>query len=79
MGVFYCVLRSVFLVRMGVRVLSGVATVNANHLEQHHNVNISFAQEARTTLMQANIAEAVKTTRQGPEYKRHLSLRWSSY
>ncbi|KAK9233812.1 hypothetical protein V1525DRAFT_415263 [Lipomyces kononenkoae] len=49
---------------------SGGTTVVANHLMQQHNVNISSAQEARTTSMQVNIAEAFKNSRQGPEYKR---------
>ncbi|ODQ73967.1 hypothetical protein LIPSTDRAFT_3175 [Lipomyces starkeyi NRRL Y-11557] len=42
----------------------------ANHLKERHNVNISSAQEARTTLMQANIAEAFKIAQQAPGYKR---------
>ncbi|KAK9327629.1 hypothetical protein V1520DRAFT_314702 [Lipomyces starkeyi] len=49
---------------------SGGTTVIANHLKEHHNVNISSAQEARTTLMQANIAEAFKNAQQAPGYKR---------
>lgn len=37
---------------------SGRTTIIAGHLKDQHNIDISSTQEARTTLMQANIADA---------------------
>ncbi|KAK9234834.1 hypothetical protein V1525DRAFT_428244 [Lipomyces kononenkoae] len=43
---------------------SGGTTAISNHLKLRHDIDISSAQEARSTLMQANIAEAFKNARQ---------------
>ncbi|KAJ8100208.1 hypothetical protein POJ06DRAFT_185033, partial [Lipomyces tetrasporus] len=40
---------------------SGGTTAISNHLKLRHDIDISSAQEARTTLMQTNIAEAFKS------------------
>jgi hypothetical protein len=49
---------------------SGGTTIIASHLKEQHNINVSSAQEARTTLMQANIADAFNNAQQTPDYKR---------
>ncbi|KAK9356264.1 hypothetical protein V1523DRAFT_402869 [Lipomyces doorenjongii] len=55
---------------------SGGTTVLANHMQKHHNVNISSAQDAQSTLIQANISDASKNARQAPDYKRRCLSRW---
>src|SRR5258706_2717386 len=49
---------------------SGGTTIIAGHLKDQHNIDISSTQEARTALMQANIADAYERAQQTSNYKR---------
>jgi hypothetical protein len=49
---------------------SGGTTVITGHLKDQYNIDISSTQEARTALMQANIADAFENAQQTTNYKR---------